>query len=90
MMKATTDEVRAAVITYLVGVKSAGEVTRQLNMRAFDVRRTAVKNALDALVADGTVMVTMREFERNGRVVVGRAYFKRVSEGSGDPFDGLT
>lgn len=73
---------------------TAGSITRLLELADVDVKRSAVKRALERLVEKKRAGVVMAPCIRNGYMVQGRHYYDvelhhKSSYDDGDPFDGL-
>lgn len=69
---------------------SAGEITTALAIDGVDVRRSAVKQACEELVADGDVRAVSKRFWRNDDWRPGTAYTRRPQpelDPDEDPFE---
>lgn len=79
-MKATTrDDLRKSLLRFIDDEpRTAGEFMDILRAHGSDVRRHAVKQALEDLLTDGLIMAEITGCRRNGRWVKGAHYFARV------------
>lgn len=74
----TRCELRDAVRDVLTDKpRTAGEVTRTLELLGMDVRRSAVKRHLDHLVDVGEALLERRDVTRNGHLVRDAAHYYR-------------
>lgn len=59
-------------------LRTAGEITRALELTGADIRRSAVKRHLDRLVDAGEALLERRDVTRNGHFVHGAAHYYRL------------